>query len=101
MAQDDDKAVEALLLNVHPTRRALLKRMLVAAGALALALPVSSAFAGAQGKGKGKGKGKKARRRRRQGQYRRDRSHVSEGLREYGEQTSALSHSRCCYLRRR
>ena len=58
MAQDDDKAVEALLLNVHPTRRALLKRMLVAAGALALALPVSSAFAEAQGKGKGKGKGK-------------------------------------------
>ena len=43
MAQD--KTVEALLLNVHPTRRALLKRMLVGAGALALALPVSTAFA--------------------------------------------------------
>ena len=59
MAQDNDKMVEAVLLNVHPTRRALLKRMLVGAGALALALPVSSAFAEAQqGEGKGKGKGK-------------------------------------------
>jgi hypothetical protein len=44
MAQD--KAVKALLLNVHPTRRALLKRILVGAGALVFALPVSSAEAG-------------------------------------------------------
>jgi hypothetical protein len=48
MAQDKNKAVDALLMNVHHTRRALLKRMLVGAGALALALPVSSAFAEAQ-----------------------------------------------------
>jgi hypothetical protein len=57
MAQDNDKTVDAMLANVHPTRRALLKRMLVGAGALALALPVSSAFAEAQGEGRGKGDG--------------------------------------------
>jgi len=46
MARDNDKTVDAMLLNVHPTRRALLKRILVGAGALVFALPVSSAEAG-------------------------------------------------------
>jgi hypothetical protein len=69
MARDTPASVNAVLQHVKPSRRDLLKRLLISAGAAALMVPLSAVLANAQetdtGKGKdkstgnGKGKGKK------------------------------------------
>jgi hypothetical protein len=64
MSQKTEDPVEAVLENVKSSRRDLLKRLLVGAGAMALMVPMSTVLANAQGdppaksKSKGKTKGK-------------------------------------------
>ena len=60
MSRETSDAVDTVLQNVKPSRRDLLKRLLIGSAA-AFLLPMSSVETSAQtgnGKGKGKGKGK-------------------------------------------
>ena len=59
MSRETRDALDEVLSHVRPSRRDLLKRLLIGGGA-ALLVPMSVAIADAQdgGRGKGKGKGK-------------------------------------------